>query len=284
MDIDLVRTFLAVLETGNFVRAAERLNVTQSTVSMRVKSLEDAVGRPLFLRGKAGAQPTAAGLRFEYYALTMLRVWEQARQEVALSEGFETVLSVGGQISLWDRLLLKWIPWMRKALPDVAIRAEVDTSEGLMHRLLDGVLDVGVMYNPQARAGFVAEVLLEERLVLVATERKSRAPAEPGYVFVDWGPEFRQAPGQAFAELETPALTVSLGPLGLHHILENGGAGYFPMRLVRPYLAEKKLHRVPKAPEFKRPAYLVYSAEQESERFTTAVQGLRYVAALESEK
>ena len=284
MDIDLARTFLAVLETGNFVRAAERLNVTQSTVSMRIRSLEDSVGRPLFARGKTGATPTAAGLRFEYYALTLLRVWEQARQEVALSEGFETVLSVGGQISLWDRLLLKWIPWMRKSLPDVAIRAEVDTSEGLMHRLADGVLDIGVMYNPQAHAGFVNEVLLEERLLLVASERRSRAPKDPQYVFVDWGPEFRQGHSQAFPELETPALTVSLGSLGLHHVLENGGAGYFPMRIVRPYLMEKKLFRVARAPEFKRPAYLVYSAEQGSERFVTAVQGLRYVAALESER
>src|SRR3972149_11760042 len=122
MDIDLARTFLAVLETGNFVRAAERLNVTQSTVSMRIRSLEDSVGRPLFARGKTGATPTAAGLRLEYYALTLLRFGEQARQEVALSEGFETVLSVGGQISLWDRLLLKWIPWMGKSLPGVANR------------------------------------------------------------------------------------------------------------------------------------------------------------------
>lgn len=284
MDVELARTFLAIIETGNFNKAAERLNVTQSTVSMRVKSLEQELGRTLFTRSKAGTLPTPAGARFEYYAATLLRLWQQARQEVGLPEGYQTILSVGGQFTLWERLLLKWIPWMRSALPDVAIRAEVDSSGGLMRRLLEGELDVGVMYTPQTRAGFVIETLLEERLVLVSTEPKSAAPLNEGYVYVDWGPDFRLSHNAAFPEFETPALSVGLGPLGLRHILENGGSGYFPMRIIRPLLAKKRLHLVPEAPEFARPAYLVYSAEQQSERFNTAIQGLRYVAALETEE
>ena len=160
MNIDLARTFLEIAETGNFNKAAERLAVTQSTVSMRIKALEDELGRSLFTRGKAGAELTAAGIQFQRYASTMVRVWEQARQELALPPGFRAVLTVGGQFSLWDRLLLRWVPWMRAAKPDAALRVEVGLSDGLMRQLSEGLIDIGVMYSPQSRPGLITEKLL----------------------------------------------------------------------------------------------------------------------------
>lgn len=284
MNIDLARTFLEIVETGNFNKAAERLDVTQSTVSMRVKALEDELGRPLFLRSKAGTELTAAGVQFRRYATTLVRVWEQARHEIALPPGYRTVLNVGGQFSLWDRLLVQWIPWMRTALPEIALRAEVGLSEGLMRQLAEGLLDVGVMYNPQSRPGLVIEKLLEERLIMVSTKRRSVADWDEGYVFVDWGPEFRQGHGQAFPDLKAPAVSVGLGALGLQHILAQGGTGYFPMRTVRSYLATGRLFEVAGAPDFRRPAYVVFAQEEGQEDwFRTALDGLRYVASLESE-
>jgi len=173
MNIDLARTFLEIVDTGNFNRAAERLSVTQSTVSMRIKALEDELGRPLFVRSKSGTQLTAAGMQFRRYATTMVRVWEQARQELALPPGFRTVLTVGGEVSLWDRLLVQWIPWMRTAMPDVALRVEVGLSDGLMRKLIEGLLDVCVMYSPTSRPGLHIEKLVDERLVLVSTRRRT---------------------------------------------------------------------------------------------------------------
>ena len=54
MDIELARTFLAVVETGSFFDAANKVHVTQSTVSMRIRSLEDQLGQSVFDRGKNG--------------------------------------------------------------------------------------------------------------------------------------------------------------------------------------------------------------------------------------
>ena len=262
MNIDLARTFLEIVDTGNFNKAAERLSVTQSTVSMRIKALEDELGRPLFVRSKTGTQMTAAGLQFRRYATTMVRVWEQARQELALPPGFRTVLNIGGQFSLWDRLLVQWIPWMRTAMPDVALRAEVGLSDGIMRQLTEGLLDVGVMYSPTSRPGLHIEKLLEERLVLVSTRRRPVGEWDDDYVFVDWGPEFRAGHSQAFPDLKTPAVTVGLGALGLQHILAHGGTGYFPMRVARTYLAAGRLFEVTGAPEFRRPAYLVHAEDE----------------------
>lgn len=285
MNIDLARTFLEIVETGNFNKAAERLSVTQSTVSMRIKALEDELGRPLFVRSKSGTALTAAGLQFRRYATNMVRIWEQARQELALPPGFRTVLTVGGQFSLWDRLLAQWIPWMRTAMPDVALKAEVGTSDGLMRQLTEGLLDLGVMYSPSARPGLHIEKLLEERLILVSTRRRAVSEWDDDYVLVDWGPEFRAAHSQAFPDLKTPAVSVGLGALGLQHILAYGGTGYFPMRVARSYLASGRLFEVTGAPEFRRPAYLVYAEDETREDwFDTALDGLRYVASLENEE
>ena len=65
MDINLARTFLMVAETGSFIDAARKMNVTQSTVSARIKSLEDLLGRPLFERSKNGAELTSSGSQFQ---------------------------------------------------------------------------------------------------------------------------------------------------------------------------------------------------------------------------
>jgi DNA-binding transcriptional LysR family regulator len=123
MDIELARTFLAIVEAGSFVRAAERLNVTQTTVSARVRSLEDQLRRPVFVRNKSGASLTAAGEEFLRFAPTLVQVWERARHEVAIPAGRRAVLAVGGELSLWNPLLLAWMVWMRKNAADVALRA-----------------------------------------------------------------------------------------------------------------------------------------------------------------
>src|SRR5688572_20804653 len=79
MDIALARTFLEIVASGNFVRAAERLHVTQTTVSVRVQTLEGLLGRKLFVRNKAGASLTPAGEQFMRYAPLLVQVWERAR-------------------------------------------------------------------------------------------------------------------------------------------------------------------------------------------------------------
>jgi DNA-binding transcriptional LysR family regulator len=88
IDITLLKTFLEVAATGSFVSASEQFYVTQSAVSLRVQRLEDALGKPMFTRLKAEAELTNAGREFERYTLSMIRVWEEARQQVAIPDGF----------------------------------------------------------------------------------------------------------------------------------------------------------------------------------------------------
>ena len=256
MDITTAKTFLAVIEGGNFVAAARRVHVTQSTVSARIKSLEDQLGKTLFIRTKASCELTPAGHQFHRYARSMVRVWEEAKHQVAVPEGFEDTLIVGGQYSLWNRLLLWWVPAFRAAAPAVALRCEIGMPQRLMREMAEGVMDLAVIYQPEHRPGMVVRELLEDRLVLVTTDPS--IPYKDNYIYADWGEGFRAMHAAAHPDLVTPALTLDLGALGINMLLNNGGAAYLPERIVQPHLENKMLFQIDDAPDFPYPAYVVY--------------------------
>ncbi len=225
MDITLARTFIAIVATGSFVRASEQLHVTQTAVSARVRSLESFLGRQLFVRNKSGAALTSAGEHFLRYAPTLIQVWERARHQVAVPDGHRALVTLGCEISLWDPLLLDWLLWMRHAEPHMALRTEVGLPDSLIRQVSEGIIDIAIVYAPQQRPGLRIELLIEEKLVLVTTKRRSGAPRPADYVYVDWGPEFAAQHDLAFPGLSSTAVFSGLGPLGRAYLLKAGGSG-----------------------------------------------------------
>jgi DNA-binding transcriptional LysR family regulator len=279
MDVELARTFLEIVNTRSFVRAATHLNVSQTTVSARIRSLEERLGRSLFFRNKNGAALTPAGEQFLHYAPMFVQLWERARHQVAVPPGSRAVLALGGEPNLWQLSLLPWLHWMRRIAPDIALRVQVGLPEGLMGQVADGVLDIAVMYAPQQRPGLRVELLLEEKLVLVSTDPAASASDPPGYVYVDWGPDFALHHGLSFPDATNPGLFVGLGPLALEYVLEAGGSGYFRQRAVAPHIAAGKLHLVAAAPSFFYPIYAVCSSQADEGLIGLALEGLRAVMA-----
>ncbi|OEY66177.1 LysR family transcriptional regulator [Marinobacter sp. X15-166B] len=278
MDTELARTFLAVLDTGTFIRAAERLNVSQTTVTARIKTLERLLGSQLFERGRHGASPTPEGQRFQPHASALLQVWERARHHVHLAPEQRCLLAVGGEQSLWSPLLLDWLVWMRRHHPDIGLRTHVEEPASLLGKVERGLLDFAVMYSPLYHPELVTEQLQEERLIMVTTEPGGLIGAPDRYVYVDWGDDFSRRHDQAFPSLRRSNVFVGLGPLALNYILTVGGAGYFRERVARPYLDTGRLHRVPQTPEFPYPSYVVWSQARQPEGMMRAIAGLKAVA------
>jgi LysR family transcriptional regulator, flagellar master operon regulator len=180
LDTELARTFLTVVAAGNFVSAADRLHVTQSTVSARIHTLEDQLGCTLFVRNKAGTTLTPAGRQFQKHASALVRTVEQARHDVGVPRGFRGALTVGGRFGLWEQLLLKWLPLMLKLAPDIAVRAEIGLEADLMQGLVEGRLDIGVMYTPQSRPGLKVELLFRGEAGLGVDRSEPPAGTRPG--------------------------------------------------------------------------------------------------------
>lgn len=278
MDVDRARTFLEIVHFGSFLKAAERLNVTQTTVSARIRTLEEEIGRQLFVRNRNGARLTPAGKEFERFAQSFVQIWERARHQLAIPEGRSSIVAVGGELTLWNPLLIDWLVWMKQHEPQIAIRTHVGVPDQLQEQLRTGVLDIALLYAPKLLPGFKVHLLVEEQLMLVRGNKPPGRQEPDEYVHVDWGPMFAAHHGVNSPSSEKPGLLVGLGPLGLNYILRVGGMGYFRKGAVAPYLESGELERVENAPEFTYPAYAVYSGESEARPdLQAALKGLRSV-------
>lgn len=283
MDIDQIRTFLGVVANGSFLEAANRLHVTQSTVSTRIQRLEDYFGVTLFVRNRSGATLTLAGQRFFRHAKSLLLTLEQARHDIRLPSRFHASITVGARIALWEELLPRWVGAMRVLIPDISIRSEIGFEEDLIRGLIEGRMDVSMMYTPQQSPGLQIEYLFDETLVLVTTDESKAWPNED-YIYVDWGLSFYEMHNKYFPEMDRPPQVVNIGWLGVQLIISNGGSCFLPMRIAEPMIQEKKLSLVPDSPLFKLPAYMVFPRDSDSVVLKQVLESLRSLAEIERQK
>src|SRR5256885_17118198 len=94
LDLELLRSFVSVVDAGGFTRAGERVHRTQSTVSQQIRRLEEDVGQPLLNRSAKDVTPTEAGERLLSYARPLLSLAEEARDLLA-RPGHEGAVRVG---------------------------------------------------------------------------------------------------------------------------------------------------------------------------------------------
>lgn len=276
MDIDLAKTFVEVVSTGSFIKAAENLHVAQTTVSARMRLLEQQLRRPLFVRSKAGAVLTPAGKQFLSFAPTFVQLWQRAQQQVTVPEGHRIALTVGSEVSLWQPLLVEWVKSMRHSHPDIALRVHVDVPQDLITQVASGFVDIAIIHAPQHRPGLAIDLLAEDELVLVTTNLKSNRTGNLRYVHVEWNSDFSQRYAASFSD-NIPSFVVNLGPLALNYILSEGGSGYFRMNAVRPYLKSRKLHLVTGAPRFSFPLYAAHSVNTDASILDTALTALHAI-------
>lgn len=270
MDIDLARTFLEIVRSGSFLAAAERLHITQTTVTARIHNLEGLLGCRLFVRNRSGARLTDNGRHFVKHANQLVQTWEASRRDLPLPEGRDQLIALGCETSLWNPLLVRWLSRLAHEHPDIAVRVEVGERDHLHEQLQLGVLHAALVHQPEYWPGVQVEQLLEEKLIMV----RSTLSDEP-YVYVDWGAAFRRQHDAALPHLARTSITMNLGPLALQYLLENGGLGYFRTRVVQKHLEAGSLERVADAPEFSYPVFLMYHPLAEAEALDSCLSSLR---------
>ena len=257
MNLSTIETFLAITESGQLNRAATRLHVTQSTVTTRLNSLESELGQILFQRRKSGTELTSAGFRFQRYAQLMVDTWRQARQETALPANIETTFNLGCHPDLWSGLGVDLFEYLHDHQPQVAISAWSGEQPELDRWLGSGLIDAALCYTPAARENRSGYRLQSDRLVLVATRPRELMRWDPDYIYVDGGEEFRKKHAASYPDGDTPTVTLASASWACDYLLEKGGSGYLPLRLIEQHLDADRFHLVNGAPEFERSVYLV---------------------------
>ena len=257
MKISNLKTFLAVIETGSLSRAAQRLHITQSTVTVRLQALEESLGQRLVNRQKSGAVPTAAGLRLRRYAEAMSGLWDQARQEIALPADVRVICNLGCDADLWTDAGAHLFAALQDHQPDIAISVWGGNPAEMAGWMESGLVDISLGYAASAATSQTAIRLADEVLVLVSPEADRPVTFDPHYVFVEAGRDFAREHAAAYANADTSNITFNRAEWALSHLSEHGGSAYLPLRLAAPLIADGSLFELADAPVFKRAVYLL---------------------------
>ncbi len=144
LDIDLLKTFLAIADTGSFTRAAEDVHKTQSAVSMQMKRLEELLGRPLFARDGRASRFTADGDRLFDYARRMVAINDETVSAFTKPELTGT-LRFGTPDDYADRFLPEILSRFARTHPLVTVDVECLSSTELFERTKHGEMDLALV-------------------------------------------------------------------------------------------------------------------------------------------
>ncbi|MFT4160197.1 LysR family transcriptional regulator [Shinella sp.] len=278
MQIVLIETFLDLMETRNFNRTAERLNITQSTVTHRINALEGMFARKLFARNKGGTQPTAAGLRFLDHAKALQHQWHEAARAVETAGAYERSMRIGLQHDLAARYAGDWLAVVRTELPATSIYLEVDYSSQMNRDLGAGDLDLAVLFTPHYLPDLHYERIGEVRYEMVSNRvsRIEDVKAED-YIQAVYSPAFDRLHRQAYPSLSTAPIASGETTAILALMQTLGGSAFVTAADAQRLLSSGAARRVEGAEPI---AQAVYAAVNVRTRH--AHQHRRIIAALQA--
>jgi DNA-binding transcriptional LysR family regulator len=179
LDLDLLRSFVSVVDAGGFTRAGERVHRTQSTVSQQIKRLEDDVGQQLLIRNGKDVTPTEAGERLLSYARRLLSLAEEAR-DVVTRPGHEGAIRLGVPEDFAAYRLAKLLASFSRSHPTLRLDVRADQSANLKRDLDRGDLDLALFKRAAGENGGIA--VWPERVHWVTSKthpRDTRAGSVP---------------------------------------------------------------------------------------------------------
>lgn len=258
MQIDQIETFLDLCETRSFNRTAERLGVTQSTVSARVNALERALGCRLLLRSRAGTALTTEGLRFEPHARSLRHVWAEARHAARDPGNKAMTLRIGLQRDLTDHHIGNWLNEFRKALPETGFYVEADFSVQMCADLVSGALDLAVMFSPRLQPDLHFESVGEVAYRMVSDHAASLSDVRAeAYIAGNFSPAFAHTHAALLPGLTAPAVSSGQSATVAGLLLALGGSAYVLENTATELIRSGQVQPVADAPRI---AQTVYAA------------------------
>jgi DNA-binding transcriptional LysR family regulator len=168
LDLDLLRSFVSVVDTGGFTRAGERVHRTQSTVSQQIRRLEEVFGRPLLHRDGKRITPTEGGERLLSYARRLLALAEEARDVVSRPTG-DGVVRLGIPEDFAAYRLTEMLSDFARSRPGLRLHVRCGKSAQLRSALERRDLDVALLKRDMEEAGGIAA--WPERLHWITSRR-----------------------------------------------------------------------------------------------------------------
>ena len=254
MDLQTLRFFIAIADTGSFSSAAEKLHYAQPNLSNRIRLLEEELGEPLFYRYKRGVSLTSKGLVFYDYVKRVLLLSDEAVAAVRDMDQARGKLMLGSLEATALGDLPNLLSAYRRRCPDVSLSLQTDMNDVFFSQVLTRKLDGAFVSGPVAHPELEERFFKREELILVSGGESPFAGA--GRILED-APLITFPEGSVFRRrLElllssrslscTDRFTVlnSLGAM-IANICAGIGCGYLPRSVVQPYIEKGVITEYP---------------------------------------
>lgn len=167
MNSENLKTFLAIVETRNFSRAAQQMIVTQSTVSKRIAELEAETGHQLFIRDRTGVRLTREGSAFLEYAQQILNLQDKAMEQMSRTSQYTGYLVVGTAYAYYQLYLCDLLKSFLPEHPEISIRLRSGHTGMLINELRRAKMDVVFTHHPFQHPELVCKCLGADEVALV---------------------------------------------------------------------------------------------------------------------
>lgn len=267
MQTEWIDTFLDLMDSRSFNRTADRMGVTQSTVSARIKALEDEVGARLFQRSRAGTEPTTEALRLAPHARILRQEWTLARRSVERRGSTALTLRISIQNDLAHAQLGPLVGDLRKLLPQTAFYIEPDYSTQMCADLITGAQDFGVMFSPKAQPSLYFESVGVIPYRLISSHARKLSEVDPErYIMAHFSPAFETAHRSALPSLSAALVSAGQSSAIESLLREMGGSGYVMEPRAKAMVAGGGFDWVSDAPVLDQPVYAAMHERNRTQR------------------
>lgn len=280
MEIDQIRAFVALAQSKNFSKAAEQLHLVQSSVSTRIRVLEETVGRPLFTRNNRHVKLTPAGEKLLPYARRILTLEEEGLVKVRSLGVFSDKISVGATDSLWRHLVRPVLLDFAAKHPDISLLTKTGHSWEVIQFLMDDVIQLGFVYARPSLPGVEVVTLYEDDILLVAGKR-FKAPEDPvskadlaklPYITLEWDGPLHAWTRSVLPRDYFPQIQLDQLSMLVTFLLKGMGVAFVPKRTVEAELARGDLVELKLGKDIKPPRRKYYAIYRQDRGESAVIQ------------
>lgn len=174
IDLDLLRTFLAISKSGSFSAAAVQIGRTQAAVSLQIKKLEDILGKPVFERNNRNVRLSTAGEILHEYAEKMIGLNDEAWLRVSEND-IAGILRLGAPEALTSTHLPQILALFRKNHPDIMLDVSCKLTDDLLDDFARDEYDV-VIFKREQKTRKTGTLLFKEPLVWACSKKAEPDP------------------------------------------------------------------------------------------------------------
>ncbi|HQR08478.1 MAG TPA: LysR family transcriptional regulator [Gemmatales bacterium] len=167
--MEQLRHFLKVAELENFTRAAEQVELTQSSLSRSIARLEEELGQPLFDRQSRKVVLNDAGRLLLDHARNIIIMAEDAKAEIG-DDGQSGKIRVAAIPTIAPYFLPECLKSFRDHYPQAQVIVHEDTTENLLKKIADGEVDIAIAALPIVAKHVDVVPLFDEELLLVTSK------------------------------------------------------------------------------------------------------------------